>query len=370
MKSSPLPVALCRRMKKTLSILAVLWRCLVAAGMVALLAELVLRLFIMTPAATIHDPDIGWTYKGGSSVLQSSEGYGRFELNQFGWNDEPFDPADPRPRVLLLGDSYTQAFQVERSLNYASLAEQETCLNVLNTARADMSVLHYLALARRYADLSPTTIVVAFTGGDIKDLQGLDYQVVREPASGQITEIVMRFEPERSPLKQALRAITEHSALAALLWKRARILLTAESETAQVAVPAEPQPSTPERPLDTKAAIPDEVREVFEYALRELGHRASLRLLFIPDYLYFSEGRTQESSYSRSTGAFLDELARREGIPLVRVAGLDTVYRETGHPPVGFANTRLGNGHLNEEGHRLVADGLVNLLGRHCTAGN
>lgn len=57
------------------------------------------------------------------------------------------------------------------------------------------------------------------------------------------------------------------------------------------------------------------------------------------------------------------EACRRHGVPCINMAEpFDDFYEHTGRFPRGFANTVPGEGHLNADGHRLVAEAVADWL--------
>lgn len=59
------------------------------------------------------------------------------------------------------------------------------------------------------------------------------------------------------------------------------------------------------------------------------------------------------------------EACRRHGVPCIDMAGpFDEFYERTGRFPRGFVNTIPGEGHLNADGHRLVAQAVANWLAK------
>jgi hypothetical protein len=61
----------------------------------------------------------------------------------------------------------------------------------------------------------------------------------------------------------------------------------------------------------------------------------------------------------------MEALAAREGVDVITLGKNFQSYAEkTGSYLYGFENTRLGSGHLNENGHRLIGEALAQHLCR------
>lgn len=105
------------------------------AGMVSLaLVEMLLRIFpglyanLALPGRTVPNPShpvYGWKSPPGAAYRFQQEGSSSGRMNRAGWRDvEHESTGDPDDyRILILGDSFVEALQVDRSLTFPRLLE-------------------------------------------------------------------------------------------------------------------------------------------------------------------------------------------------------------------------------------------------------
>lgn len=130
-----------------------LWRLLLAVML--LLSgggEVFVRAFISSPLSTQADEELGWVYRPNAIVFQTKEGWATPRMNSLGYNDDEIPVTGVARRVLVVGDSYTEALQVDRADNFCSLAEKHMPETLLfNAGRSGLSPVHYPVVARRLA---------------------------------------------------------------------------------------------------------------------------------------------------------------------------------------------------------------------------
>jgi hypothetical protein len=153
----------------------------VLAGL--LLAEVVLRLLgISYPCFYRHDLSCGSMLRAGVTGYWLKEGGGYVSINSDGLRDREHAIVKPRNtlRIAVLGDSFTEAFQVDRENAFWAVMERElgrckklTGKNVeaLNFGQSGFgTAMELLALRHRVWKYSPDIVLLAFfTGNDISD---------------------------------------------------------------------------------------------------------------------------------------------------------------------------------------------------------
>jgi hypothetical protein len=124
-----------------------------------------------------------------------------FQTNADGLRDDPLGPAG-RPRVLLLGDSFTSGYGVERGESFADLAERELGVDVVNAGVGGWELVHQAHYAREAIDrYDPTLVVYALYLGNDLALNG-EWEVV----GGSLRSLTKTF-PLRPPVDLKLRAL-------------------------------------------------------------------------------------------------------------------------------------------------------------------
>lgn len=137
-----------------------------AAGVLLVLAgfEITVRLFALsTDRRFVVDPVLGRVVAAGSVVRWGSEGWG---TTHFTANGEIATPHSGGPNVVVLGDSHTEAFQVDDDRKFVSLAERQLWqrgrrLDLRNFGRSGGSMADFVWLTRRLRErLRPAAFVI------------------------------------------------------------------------------------------------------------------------------------------------------------------------------------------------------------------
>jgi hypothetical protein len=332
---------------------------IVIGGLVllCLVTEGLLRVFYYTPSRKQIYTEYGWIQEPGSEVISSGEGYGRTRLNSMGFYDDEVLAERPPIRAVLLGDSYSQAMQVARRQSFASVLEQDVPgLEVINTGQAGLDPIHYAAyLAPLYELFEPDLVIVQVNDGDIGNIRDSG-DMDMDPE-----EAIRRFL-ERDPQAIRKRGLTrpaqwlaQHSALATFIYRRLTIL--GQSEKARLLgkftvrhddVAAD----------DTTGVVDPRIGTLMDGFLAHMRQvTGNIIYVYIPHVIYSRDGCEPKFPERR---AFYHEFARRNDVVLVDA--FDAFCREfeaTGQPVHGFNNSRMGGGHINASGHRIVGDLLA-----------
>lgn len=346
------------------------WLRLALAALVILAGgEVLVRLWITGPSIHAFDPDIGYSYRPNSELFQAKEGVTRLHFNALGLNDTEITPKDGRCRVMVVGDSYTTALQVPQAQNFSSVAERlDSRLDVVNGGRDGLFLgdLHKVS-ARLLPAVQPDLVVYVVSQRAVEaDIRLPEFSVVTDPATGRVTDAVMRVEAKEA-LKETFAPLLRESALATRLSSQLqpaavsalqmmqgwRAWLPAGS-TAQAAAPAAAPAAAASRPAD---------EEVLRYVFRRLGDGAPAALLYIDALTYKPNRQAAVAPTSAKAEATARRAAERAGIPFFATGEpLAASVAQTGQPPYGFHNALLPGGHLNAQGHEAVGRALAGLV--------
>jgi hypothetical protein len=332
-------------------------RLLFVTSILLVVGEVVTRLFITSPAGTIPDAEIGWVYKPHTKIFHTHEGWAVNEINSLGFNDRELIVAQDKREVLVLGDSYTEALQVPQSENFTSLAEIEVpCVDVINAGRSGLSPVQYDVLSKRFFKAVPISQVIAVLNvSDMQDILNSDAELARGP-TGDIIDIKLH-ERKLTGLRQALDVVFSNSALANYLKNRIRASLQSKGKGKAGSVGAE---------SDQKDAA-EKLNEVLGFIFNKINKKAPLGIIFVPSLEYLPKGEVRQKIESASFERILEGIAKTQGIPYLSSREyLAQSYKENVRPPVGFPNSNMVGGHLNEFGHRSVKAALVQLIGKGC----
>src|SRR5215213_5067822 len=87
--------------------------------------EILLRIFVVVPIPYHHDPALGWMPEPYSSGLYTLEGRGSCAYNEYGFRGDKIGEKKPGElRIVALGDSYTEAQQMNIEQTYPARLEQ------------------------------------------------------------------------------------------------------------------------------------------------------------------------------------------------------------------------------------------------------
>ena len=353
------------------------------------------------------DPLLGWSLRPGASAWQVDEGVAWVKINSHGYRDRERTVSKPQDvyRVAVLGDSFTEARQVNLEKTFTSLAEEELnrkhCFGNRKVEVLNFGTLGYdtgqelLLLRERVWKFNPDMVVLNFfTGNDIVDHVRSLNTVLPELApyfslkNGKLElddsfRRGYRFDPTYISLKGIADDALNSSVLALMLHK---LRLAREQRKEMARVKAAQESADPNAPppeysrfihyLPPKTPAMMEAWEVTEALIAEFGkevrsHQTPLLMLITPLPIQFHpDPKVQEAfcaQYGIESIEYADDRverqARANGIPTLRMSKpLLEEARRTGTYMSGFANSPPNEVHLNEQGHAVVAREMVRAI--------
>ncbi len=330
----------------------------VLVGTLAVL-EVVLRLWIVSPSATVPDPQFEYFQRAYSWQVFSKEGYCRTRMNRFGLNDDDPLPRKPPLRALVVGDSYTEAMQVDPSKNFGSVAESMVeGLEICNGGRSGWGPPDLAAFAElRGGQFDPDVLVVQYNDLDLREFtRPAEIHLRRD---GTSYELVIPGAPaQRKGVHRIGSWMKQHSALFTQVERRLDVLTRTERERLKRHF-FPPPARAAENPDVT---FPPDAVEMLLYLHQRLARRYSkIIYLYIPRIHYSQiEGG---GLYTPQHREVYHEFARRAGVTLIDPTdSLLAEYRRSAQPCHGFQNSVMGKGHLNVRGHRIVGRMLAEEL--------
>ena len=311
--------------------------------------ELIVRLFVLSPAQEVFEPRLGYVHAPHAPILRTYEGYARFTLDAFGLNNDALPEALPETRVFVVGDSFVEAYQVMRDENFTyRLGELWSDALLFNAgssgAAPDTSWIAYDMLQ---AKIKPTHVLLCVNASDLYEL--LSAQEKRDK-QGYLQALVRPVDqPSRlTPLKLWLYG---HSALIThLKWKYEgdiRAWLTGFDEKKQARKSHELQGERLHKAI-----------ERWQFVLQQFQHAGvKLTVLMMPELTYLPHHKAKQRI--RQGRMVLTQEAQKMGVPVLDSnAVFAQDFEKTGIPAIGFANTHYGKGHINAYGHGLLAHWL------------
>jgi hypothetical protein len=261
---------------------------------------------------------------------------------------------DSRQRVLVLGDSLTQAIQVPRDRNFCSLLMKERPdLELINAGRPGAGPLECLEICNRLEPVvQPDAVLLVLSTSDLEDIRKARCDIVRDDA-GVIERIDLQPAHE-DKLRRLLKPVVARSALATYLMRRVKTFMGRKE-----AADADGRGSGLS---EADAAACD---EILRYVLTEIAAKHRTFVVFLPGITYRKQREAAVSPNSLASAGICRRAVERAGLAMIMV---DTpfieAYRKEGQPGHGFMNAAVGAGHLNERGHAAVAEFLGKALAR------
>jgi hypothetical protein len=333
--------------------------------------EILFRLFISTPCTQVYDPVLGYVNMPFGRYVESMEGYSVTRFNSLGWNDrEPLRDNKVR-RIFVIGNSYTEAFQVYRDRAYVQIAEQllhdqqeKLHVDLMRLGRDGFTLLHYpVIIDRLMGRFKPEIIVLQLSAFSGDDLYGND--VLSEyNKHGRLLSLQIRPRAE-DRTKEYFRRIINNSALAYYIIRKhkAFFMKLLSRPAAMDRVPEQtnlPAKNSQKSLVDMTARIGFVLDEVLKYGTTVL-------VLYLPPSGSYLKETTQKGQMTR---AALGLAVEKRGIHLIDLSQeFVSDFARTGQVLEGFANTRPGEGHLNLHGHAVVgtvlAEQLAKIMNEH-----
>jgi len=354
--------------------------------------ELSLRLIDFSyPVFYTYDDTVGVALRPGAEGWNRSEGEAYVRISGDGLRDRDHPKKKPANtvRVAILGDSMAEALQVPLEKTFWSVAERgaKECnapagrdVEVINFGVAGYGTAQeLLTLRRRVSEYAPDLVVLAFyAGNDVRnnsrELEPMKLRPFFRLEGGALVEDDgFLTDPEYLEYKStfgARKALFDLRTFQLLRRAKSAFELLARSDTGSR------QPEKMELGLNEQIFLPPAsatwndawaVTERLIVKVRDESTAMGARFLLvsIPIGIQANPDPKVREQFAREIGASdlfyaenrLRDLADKNKIDGLLLAQPFQAYAEKNHVFLhGFANTRLGTGHMNENGHRLAGE--------------
>ena len=374
------------------------------AGMAVLAAlgaaEVALRLADVKLTGSFYraDLELGWSLRPGAEAWETHEGVAWTRINSHGYRDRERTLEKPTGvfRIAIVGDSITEARQVEPGETYAALLERRlnvSCpayadrrIEVLNFGVAGYGTAQELLMLDRVWPFEPDLIVLQFFARNdvFNNVPLLNTSSPSVPPYFKLDgdSLVLddsfleqpELQPSRMFFKSALNAGIDRSRVLLLLYQL-RLLRQRQRSLERPAERSRNAPGIPpnyhrfwfylppEHPAMAEAwAITEAL--VAELVATVRDHGAGVLVVAVPASEQVSPDEAVRNRFRRERGVGDFDYADRRIARIAAAAGatplvLGPRMREYAIAKQvylnGFENTTLGEGHFNAEGHRLMA---------------
>lgn len=321
------------------------------------IVEVLIRVFLMSPRNNLDDAVLGWRWTPNSTLLIETvdAGYRRVSFNELGLNDDPIGPKDDRTRLIVLGDSYVEALQVPRRRNFMHLIEDEMPrFQLINAGQAGLDPASELVVSDRLDhELSPDGVILVINYGDETDLLTDKIEVSRCPGSREVCDY-RRPTHSVGAARSLLQSIMARSALLTFIVRKYDEPIT--EVLARLRNVVSPRNIIPDIPRGWENLDPADVESLLKLVFRKIKNRSPLLIMFIPK-LEFTVDRQTRIASSENFAVQIARAADDVGAGFVDARyALSEAYVRYGQPPIGFDFNVVGAGHLNELGHRALAN--------------
>jgi hypothetical protein len=255
--------------------------------------------------------------------------------------------------VLVLGSSFAEALQVSPSDGFAAIAESKIAdSEFVNAAQSGWSPAPALLLLRRvYPELRPDFVVLQVS--NVNAFEGGAVQMERDGETGwRIAPPRLRSESELR-LKEATDGISRRSALVTMLLQRANEVQSDQRTRLRARFLGE----TSKAPFSTNADLAGR-EDAFRWVLRQMVEVTDrIIVLYVPVLEYGVERCTNTSE---ADAAVIHRVTEQLGLAMIDpTEAFCDAYLRTKQPLHGFDNAIMGEGHLNEAGHRVIGEMLA-----------
>jgi hypothetical protein len=304
------------------------------------------------------DPVFGYVYRPNHTVYSSVEGHGSALYMDHGVRRRTAWQPGGVPPIMVLGDSFTEAHQVNDNEVFTELLGrtlQSQGINnpVLNFSKSGYSVADYVALASNIqAVFRPTWVVIQVREDDFA--AGAWQTDRRHFALGADRRTLTLEEPPSVDRQQPTRVRLARLALMnvpLIGFTKYRIQLLrnkASSETPLFCA---------SRAASTRGLKKQEEPEDYPYkdelAMLSKAFSGRLTILFIASY------NPRHPASASPLERALDRVASEEKVSFVNTRTHYGPLATRGLAPFGFGNTTYNAGHMNKFGHQVASDVLA-----------
>lgn len=354
----------------------------------------------------IVDEDVSYTLRSGAEGWWKREGLTYVKINSQGFHDREHTIAKPPNtiRIAVLGDSFTEAFQVAQEKSFASVMERklQECphaansqIEVLSFGVSGFSTARELILLQKHVwQYSPDVVVLQFTtGNDIRDnsrtlnaypKEALPYFVFQ---NGKLTlddsllaarNKTLTFRLQRSFVGRRFNWIQNHLRLLGLVY-------TVREAYQSSKVPERMKPLTHqgERGLDSEVyaepASPEwddawRVTEALLVEMRDEVRAKGAKFLVVTGSMGIQDhpDLNVRQAFMNRLGVHnllypdqrIKALGEHEGIEVLNLAPAMAEYASRNQVFLHGVGETKGRGHWNEAGHQLVGELIAQALCR------
>jgi hypothetical protein len=298
--------------------------------------------------------------EGTFTLGKRAEIRGRWRINNYGWNSPvDYDPQKTQPRLVVIGDSFVEAFQVDNDKSFISLLRESLSdsMEVYSFGISGSQLSQYLQMYRYAAKVfDPDVVVITVVHNDFDESifnlkPDKSIYLTLDIKDGAVTE-----RPPDAYVPSRIKRLLRHSALVRYLSQNLKIGLTntvVRHKNDQYAANVEV------RSLQQNAEM---IRKATSYILERFRDESDgRRIIFLMDA---PRQDIYDNRLDKSEVLFLNRMFQE----LCVEYGFELLDLTDSMSHAYAANGKVFNpdtdGHWNEYGHGFVADQVLRLFRR------
>ncbi len=296
-----------------------------------------------------EDSSFGVHYVPNATIVNRIEGYAVSHTNNYGYLDDDFIQGEDN--IIVLGDSITEANQVKKHEKYVQLLEMKwqedgNDIKVHNLAVAGKNASDYIYYGPNYLkEFNPEYVIIELTVNDILDAFHPFSTNTHIDEWGNIVA-----NESFSTLYKLKNELTSMNPLLLNTYTKLKSYLIKRSS--QIGVR-----STLLQKDKDKVEFIDESKVDFVLGKLKETYGEKLVVLYLHNINLREQisGQIDEDVYL-DYGEYIEQYCNDNQIYFIDTTdSMGNHFVETGKLVNGFINHRLGVGHLNIEGHRVIA---------------
>lgn len=366
----------------------------------SVILEIVLAVWGINTKSNIRFIDgKGITYVPHAYYRHTKEGFSEGYFNAHGFRDygRTYEKPADTFRILVLGDSYTEALQVPLKKSFSALLEKKLNENsdsrkfeVLNLGQSGFGTADaYMRYVNFGVHYSPDVVILAFyTGNDFRNNskilnhKSLAFYFGFDENKNLVLDrsLFAEYQKGMTLPKRIFQALKRKSYLASLLSERIFLLKQQFRRSDSLGSHKEAAKGTLGEFSDLNIYLTQLTlrwREAFDVTggliqmFRDFVSRHGAKFVLVtlsnPEQVHFEVQQeviklNHVSFDFEQPDKFLERLAKRNGINFLKLMPvLNDYHLKTGRYLHGFGSTR-GRGHWNENGHQIAAENIFKFL--------
>lgn len=314
------------------------------------------------------DPNFGRKGKALKNVIFGREGFSKMQLDSLGFNNNiyPLHKKPNKKRIVIVGDSYTEAFQVQRKNNFCSLLNKKlgSDFEVINLGMSGATMSDHIYSSKFISEtLNPDHVIIEinsysdFGENNFNKKNWLyinkendDYSIKSNYSINTSTKV-----------KNKLYSLSGFSGF--LILRLKEFLYTFNKKEVKNEI------ENLECFTLTKKET-DEIKKMTGWSLAQLKKNyPSFTILSLGGLPIIGENKIKADKTKHlqdQKEKIIENSIKLSNVKIIEVKDsfLETSKKEK-KMLTGFNNKKIGDGHLNNDGHLLVAEILFNHFNNH-----